>query len=433
MSRWGGGVSGRRAAAAAVALISVAGLAAGPASGSGSGADITLPWRVAALSVNLAGRPGNGVGGATASVDGCRVAFDTSNLILKAGSPYDDGDFGMYVRERGSDRTRVVSSDRAGHPAYGNYWGQVSGDGRYVVMVGSYSSLTPPGTDLSRWVLRKDLRTGRVETSRMPKASGSATGLPLSGAEVQAVSADGRLTAGEVWFMSADRHVVVSRIVVFDWVTHRWSMLGSYGAVRLLQAMSADGRYLAYTAADSAWDERELYLLDRKTGTTRHVGRGPAGTAARHYHTQISGDGRVLVTTWNRDIATYDMNVVVQRTSDLAVVNSVHDTWLGGATAVSYGARWVLLNFARADGSGRADVYRWDRQTGRRVLVSVTRDGRPPAGNSMGVAVTDDGATVIFTSHAGDIVPGDTPDDDVTTDTDIDVFAATTSAARRCG
>ena len=44
------------------------------------------------------------------------------------------------------------------------------------------------------------------------------------------------------------------------------------------------------------------------------------------------------------------------------------------------------------------------------------------------MAVTDDGATVIYL-HAGDIVPGDTPDDDVTTDTDIDVFAATTSAA----
>ena len=113
-------------------------------------------------------------------------------------------------------------------------------------------------------------------------------------------------------------------------------------------------------------------------------GADRAGAVAVHYHTQISGDGRLMVTTWNRKPETHDMNVVVQRTSDLAVVNSVHDTWLGGATAVSYGARWVLLNLpARMAAAGRI-TYRWDRQTGRRVLVSVTRDGRPPAGNSMG-------------------------------------------------
>ncbi len=360
------------------------------------------------------------------------MAFDTSNRILEPGAPDDGGFFGMYLRERGRDRTRWVSSDRAGHPATGSYWGLISGNGRYTTMVGQPSSLTPPGTDASRWLLRKDLRTGRVETSRMPKASGPATGLPNSGVELHAVSADGRLAAGEVWYASADYQVTIERTAVFDWVTHRWSMLGSYGAVRLVQAMSADGRYLAYTAADSAWHQRELYLLDRRTGITRHVGRGPAGAVAVHYHTQLSGDGRLLVTTWNRKPETDDMNVVVQRTSDLSVVNSVHDTWLGGATAVSYGGRWVLLNFARADGSGRADVYRWDRHTGRRVLVSVTRQGRPPAGNSRGVAVTDDGATVIFTSHAGDIVPGDIPDDGETTD-NLDVFAATTSAARPCG
>ncbi|MEI2777360.1 MAG: hypothetical protein V9G19_15565 [Tetrasphaera sp.] len=139
-----------------------------------------------------------------------------------------------------------------------------------------------------------------------------------------------------------------------------------------------------------------------------------------------------MVTTWNRNPETYDMNVVVRRTSDLAVVNSLHGNHVTGADAVSYTGRWVLLSVLRPDGSGNVDVYRWDRTTGQRVLVSITRAGRPPSGDSFGVAITEDGATAIFTSHAGDIVPGDIPDDGEITD-NVDVFAVTTPTARRCG
>ncbi|MEI2777596.1 MAG: hypothetical protein V9G19_16795 [Tetrasphaera sp.] len=358
------------------------------------------------------------------------MAFGTGTRILQPGAPY-NSDNRVYLRERGNDRTRLVSSDSAGRPATGDYGGLISGDGRYVALAGQFSSLTPPGTVSSRWLLRKDLRTGRVETHRIPQASGPATGLPLSGFDLMAFSADGRLSAGEVWYVSADYSHWAVRIAVFDWVSHRWAMLGSFGAVRLLQAMSADGRYLAYTATNIPGHERELYLLDRATGVTRHVGRGPAGPAARHYHTQLSGDGRVMVTTWNRNPETYDMNVVVRRTSDLAVVNSLHGNHVTGADAVSYTGRWVLLSVLRPDGSGNVDVYRWDRTTGQRVLVSITRAGRPPSGDSFGVAITEDGATAIFTSHAGDIVPGDIPDDGEITD-NVDVFAVTTPEAHRC-
>ena len=278
--------------------------------------------------------------------------------------------------------------------------------------------------------MRKDLRTGRLEIHRMPDGTGPAAGLPLSGISLHAVSADGRLTAGEVWYTSADHVTAVVRIAVFDWVTKRWT-LGSYGPVRLVQSMSADGRYLAYTAAKSVWDQRQLYLLDRKTGVTRHVGRGPAGKAALFYWTRLSGDGRFLFTTWNRNPAAYDLNVVVQRTRDLAVVESLHSDRVVGADAVSYTGRWVLLGVNRRDGSGIVGIYRWDRHTGQRLRVSVTRDGRPPTGDSWGAAITPDGATAIFTSHAGDIVPGDIPDDGYNTD-NLDVFATTTPTAHPC-
>ena len=417
----------KRATAAGVTLAAVVGLSAGPATG--AEADRPVPRRVEALSFTLAGRPGNEVRGATASTDACRVVFNTGTRILQPGAPY-NSDERLYLRDRSSDRTRLVATDSAGRPGTGTYGGGlISGDGRYVALESLFASLTPPGTVSERWLLRKDLRTGRLETHRMPHATGPATGLPFSGFELRAVSADGRLSAGQVWYTSADYNTWFVRIAVFDWATHRRSLHGPYGDSRIVESMSADGRYLAYTAA-SFGQERELYLLDRDTGRTRHVGRGPAGKAARHYYTHLSGDGRLLFTDWNRTIGTAEMTIVVRRTSDLAVVDSVPDGSM--ANAVSYTGRWVLLSVGRPDDSGNIDVYRWDRHTGRRVLVSVTRDSRLPSGDSWGVAISTDGTTAVFTSHAGDIVPGDLPDDG-DTDTNLDVFAATAPGAPGCG
>ena len=417
--------------AVGVVFAAAVGSLASPTAGVATGAGDVPRLRVEALSVTLAGRPGNEVGGATASADGCRVVFNTTTHVLEPGAPPDDNtDYWLYVRERGTGRTRLVSSDSAGRPGKGSYWGLVSGTGRYVAMISQNSRLTPPQADPGRWLMRKDLRTGRLETSRMPDATGPAAGLPFGVVDLQGISADGRLTAGEVTYYSADLTSWFSRVAVFDWVTRRWS-LGPYRAWALVRSLSADGRYLAYTSAKSAWDQRELYLLDRTTGVTRHVGRGPAGKAARIWGSALSGDGRLLFTTWNRDPSTYDYIVVVQRTSDLTVVESVYGNQVTGADAVSYSGRRVLLSAARADGSGMGDIYRWDRRTGQRSLVSVTRDGRPATGDSYGVAITDDGATSIFTSRAGDIVPGDIPDNGWST-SNLDVFAATTPTAHTC-
>lgn len=417
------------AAVAALTAISAATSSAAAGASAPAAADELRP-RVELISATLEGRPANDVRSASASVDGCRILFSTETQVLVPGAPQSDDKDAVYIRGRDSNRTRLVSSDSAGVPGKGSYGGIISGNGRYISMVSDSSNLTPPGTDSNRWLLRKDLRTGRLETARMPNGTGPAAGLPVMGIDMRGITADGRLTIGSVWYQPADHGPGYMRIAVYDWVTRRWTMLNSYGFYRVVKSISADGRYIAYFAANSSDGSRELYLLDRTTGTTRHVPRGPAGQGAGENLTLLSGDGKLIFTNWYLP-ATDRLGVLVQRTSDLSVVNWLHGPWVGGVSAVSYTGRWALVTYGRTDGSGIVDVYRWDRLTGKRLLISVTRDGRPPAGNSFGVAITNDGATAIFSSHAGDIVPGDTPDDGWI-DSNVDLFAATTPTSRPC-
>jgi hypothetical protein len=66
-------------------------------------------------------------------------------------------------------------------------------------------------------------------------------------------------------------------------------------------------------------------------------------------------------------------------------------------------------NLVRATRLGHQEnVFLRDRRKGRTVLVSATPDGAEGNGSSFGPLVTDDGATVAFSSLATDLVPGGT-------------------------
>jgi Tol biopolymer transport system component len=51
-------------------------------------------------------------------------------------------------------------------------------------------------------------------------------------------------------------------------------------------------------------------------------------------------------------------------------------------------------------------VLRYDRQTGRTVLVSVRPDGLPGEGQSRGATMSADGRLVVFTTESADLLPG---------------------------
>jgi Tol biopolymer transport system component len=86
------------------------------------------------------------------------------------------------------------------------------------------------------------------------------------------------------------------------------------------------------------------------------------------------------------------------------------------ADAVSADGRYVLFDshgskLVPGDTNGQTDVFVRDRQTGETTRVDVSSDGKQARIlPSHGTSISADGRYVVFTSEAGNLVPGDTND-----------------------
>jgi Tol biopolymer transport system component len=86
------------------------------------------------------------------------------------------------------------------------------------------------------------------------------------------------------------------------------------------------------------------------------------------------------------------------------------------ADAVSADGRYVLFDshgsdLVPGDTNGQTDVFVRDRQTGETTRVDVATDGKQARIlPSHGTSISADGRYVVFTSEAGNLVPGDTND-----------------------
>ena len=113
----------------------------------------------------------------------------------------------------------------------------------------------------------------------------------------------------------------------------------------------------------------DVFVFDRKTGTTERVSVASDGTEAKRTsatYPAISADGRY----------------------------------------VAYAS--VASNLVPGDTNGVLDVFVFDRQTDTTERVSVASDGTEANGLSVRPAISADGRYVTYTSDASNLVPGDT-------------------------
>jgi VCBS repeat-containing protein len=196
-------------------------------------------------------------------------------------------------------------------------------------------------------------------------------------------------------------------------------------------AISADGRYVVFTAKTHPLIGRTSYTIyrrDRVTGMSVMVTNGGAldvrcGTAA------ISGDGRyVAFVSENPDLVAGDLNGgadVFVKDMNTGVVTRVSVKNGGGeiklvdggpATferpAISDDGNLVAFTTEQraeiTDENDVSDVLVHNRQTLSTVYASVTPGGVPSAWASSGPSLSPDGRYLAFSSFGADLVDGDT-------------------------
>jgi len=328
------------------------------------------------VSVSSDGAEGNASSGnASISADGRFVAFGSMASNLAPGEMS-----GVFVHTLATGRTERVSVSSSGVPGTGET-PAISSDGRYVAFASSFPYVTKDTNsnyDVDVYVRdRVQHTTRRISVSSNGEQSNGFSGHP-------AISADGRYVA----FDSYASNLVPNDTGTWDVfvrdrlrrTTEKVSVnvhgRRSNGASMGQQAISANGRYVAFTSGSSDLvprdtnDQIDVFVRDRVNGTTRRVSV-----------TRRGGNGN----NWSHE------------------------------PTISSGGRYVVFsssasNLVPSDTNGHIDVFVWDRATGTNTWVSISSSGTRGNQRSESAAVSAKGRYVAFQSDATTLVLGDTND-----------------------
>jgi Tol biopolymer transport system component len=258
--------------------------------------------------------------------------------------------------------TRMVESPFGG-PSYA-----ISGDGRYVAFHSSAPDLVPGDTNGRSDVFLYDRTTGTIE-----RVSLAADGSEVSGFDFQE------------------------------------------------PAISADGRYVAYTQRFSLFDvpADQVVVRDRETGALQTF--LPQGGLAGVTQPALSADGRTLVFQSTQSSNTSSDALLHAADLDTGALTWVSEGFVPGRAAgspsVSADGRRVAFAALDLDGSGQRTgdgIFVRDLDTGVTVRASESAAGVAAVAGHRRPAISADGRLVAFDSTATDLV-----DDDLNGESDV--------------
>ena len=400
------------------------------------------------VSVGPTGVPGNQSSQwPSISADGRFVAFysDANNLVAED----KNGSSDVFVRDRVSGTTEIVSVNRAG--VYGNNWsGQpaISPDGRYVAFISSADNLAPGAVDFSFKVYVHDRATKETKLESITDDGVQSNG----NCYFCAISVDARFVA----FSSEATNLVPDDTNEDQDVFVRDNLLATVERVSVSTtgaqglggsgppSISSDGRYVAFRSCapnlvpDDTNESCDTFVRDRLLGTTERVDLGPGGIEADRGGDQgsISADGRfVLFTSASSNLVARDMNPmngVYLRDRALARTRRIDRPFAGGPSngvsfvlavgAISPDGRFGAFmskasNLAPADTNNLEDAFLWDALDGSGFTSLCDPDAagvascpcaNPPAGPGSGCDNSAATGGAVLAASGGAILSSDT-------------------------
>ncbi len=388
------------------------------------------------------------------SPDGRWSLFSSSHMLV-AGVTDNNTWNDIFLHDRVEAVTTLVSR-AAGGTATGNSESTavaVSPDGRWVLFNSRATDLVSGISDSNGGedVFLMDRTTGTTRLVSRSSGSASVTGNLWSTAT--AMSSDGRWIlyrskATDLVAGIADANGVSNDAFLFDRLSGTTSLVSRADGMTTTGdrsseplAMSADGRHIVFSslasniianAAAGSTSGSNLYLFDRTDGSKRLISRSAANpdVAANNDSSEasITPDGRwiqfvsrasdlvsgIADTRQNNDVFLFDANSnVITPVSKAARTESMGDNWSSLGT-MSDDGRWIAFGSFSSDLvagvvdlSGEFDLFLFDRSTGKSSLISRVH-GQPlvPAGAHWAISIDAQGYAMSFRSEAPDLVAG---------------------------
>lgn len=364
------------------------------------------------------------------SLDGRYTAFVSGAQNLVAGDT--NGAQDVFVRDRvAGTTTRVSVATGAGQGNGRSDLPSISRDGRYVAFFSVATNLVTGDTNGRSDVFVRDLAAGTTRRVSVTTGGGQANGdsdftsISDNGQQVAFGSAASNLVSGD----GNGLHDIFVRDLTAG--TTRRVSVSSSGAggngPSLFPAISGNGNVVAFVSdatnlvTGDTNGSRDVFIRIRSANLTQVVSIGAGGEPADNLSAEpaVSRDGRyVAFDSSASNLVGGDTNgfqdvFVRDRTAGTTQLVSA---WPAGtptnrlstAPDISENGQVVVFTSQLSDAGALTNVYRQNRTTGVTDLASPGLSGQPADSNSFGAAVSPDGLHVGFTSSAGNLVPGDT-------------------------
>ncbi|MDO8615593.1 MAG: calcium-binding protein [Dehalococcoidia bacterium] len=356
------------------------------------------------------------------SEDGRFVVFssDARNLVSGFG--------GVFLRDRATDTTELVSVADDGTPANGGgSYPDITPDGRYVVFGSFTATLVPGDTNGKPDIFIRDRVAGT--TRRVSLGMGGAEGNGES--NFPDISENGRF----VVFSSDATNLVPGDtndqpdLFLRDLQTSATERISV--ATDGTQAngesdvgfVSDDGRFIVFESEASNLvpgdtnDNWDAFLRDRQLGATTRISLSSTGAQLPEgsFPSDMTPDGRFVLLDMRSDgVVPGDANgspdafLLDRQTGALELVSTGLAQWGDGRSypgALSGDARFVAFsshatNLVAGDTNGNSDVFVYDRATGVTEIASIRPDGSGDDQSSDSPGISGDGRVVAYRSWA---------------------------------
>ena len=383
------------------------------------------------------------------SSDGRWVAFTSTAVNLAAGQNDRNGVHDVFLHDRQTGTT-VLVSHAAGSPTTaasggGSQAASISDDGRWIVYQSIADDLVPgqtPATSDQVYLYDRDTGTSTLVSHSTAGPAENAAGQSSH----PRISGDGNWVA----FESGASDLVAGQngpqdfwdVFLYERATGQTMLVSRAAGTTLTAAnhqsfrpaLSHDGRWVAFRseASDlipgfshaSSW-HANAYLFDRVTGamTLASHAIGSASTGLGGWYPEISPDGAAVIypsTATNlvpgqTDVeGTWDLFLFDRASGTNVLVSHAPGSPTTGTSIseqpgeyqVAPGGSWVV--YRGLDEQIKYQVYLFRRADSSVTLVSrsVTSPGQGGNQYSLNPRLTPDGAFVVFSSIATDLVPG---------------------------
>ena len=371
------------------------------------------------------------------SADGRYVAFASAASTLVAGDTNGAEDVFVYDRvARTTERVSISSLGAEGDAA--SYGPAISAGGRHVAFTSAASNLTPDDSNGQLDVFVRDLTTQNTILVSVGPQGAMGDGPSVA----PSISGDGLLVAFE-----SDADTLVREdnngtgdVFIRDLVTRMTRKLSVAGNDQQTESpsfgadISADGSSVAFESFSSRLvpgdtnGALDVFVADVVSGTIDRVSLATGGGQAneRSYSPSISADGRIVAfSSFASNLVPDDSNGLLdvflhrrdqQTTTRLSVgPDGAQGDGLSFAPIVSADGALVVFsseagNLVRNDSNGNRDVFVASTESGRLTRLSHRGSGSRGQGDgpSLGPVVDASGVMVAFASFATNLVDGDT-------------------------